>query len=150
MSIADPILCSKPKTYLVPERERTDPPPTSVVGLVKHLFTFSDRELIKKCGLDAYFFLRYLKTLLIIFVPIVCVVLPILIPINYIGGKGQKIDVNEDKNNGAQKGSDVVGLDTLAWGNIKPENSSRYGAHLLMAILEIGRASCRERVCQYV
>lgn len=106
-----------------------------MVGLLKHLFNFSDREIIKKCGLDAYFFLRYLKTLLVIFVPIVCIVLPILIPINYVGGKGQQIDVNEDAN--GRNSSDVHGLDTLAWGNVKATHTSRYSAHLLMAILVI-------------
>lgn len=127
---------SKPKTYLVPERERTDPPPTSPIGLIRHLFKFSDREIIKKCGLDAYFFLRYLKTLLIIFVPIVCIVLPILIPLNYVGGVGQKIDVKEDNKNNTD-GASVRGLDTLAWGNVSPAKTSRYAAHLLMAILVI-------------
>ncbi|KAL2208980.1 DUF221-domain-containing protein [Sarocladium strictum] len=126
----------KPKTYLVPERERTDPPPTSPIGLVRHLFKFSDREIIKKCGLDAYFFLRYLKTLLIIFVPIVCIVLPILIPLNYVGGIGQKIDVKDDNKNSTD-GASVRGLDTLAWGNVSPGKTSRYAAHLLMAILVI-------------
>ncbi len=44
---------------------------------------FKDREIIKKCGLDAYFFLRYLQTLLVIFIPIAVVVIPVLVPINY-------------------------------------------------------------------
>lgn len=126
----------KPKTYLVPERERTDPPPTSPIGLIRHLFKFSDREIIKKCGLDAYFFLRYLKTLLVIFVPIVCIVLPILIPLNYVGGIGQKIDVKDENKNNTD-GASVRVLDTLAWGNVSPAKTSRYGAHLLMAILVI-------------
>ncbi|KAH7328270.1 hypothetical protein B0I35DRAFT_417041 [Stachybotrys elegans] len=125
----------KPKTYLVPERERTEPPPVNVFSLLKVVLNYSDREIIKKCGLDAYFFLRYLKTLLIIFIPIGAVVMPILIPINYIDGLGQNIDTNldnDDSNRGAPRG-----LDTLAWGNVRPENSSRYGAHLLMAILVV-------------
>lgn len=65
--------------------------------------------------------------------PIICIVLPILIPINYIGGIGQKIDVNQKKG----QGSAVQGLDTLAWGNVRATHTSRYGAHLLMAILVI-------------
>ncbi|KAK8079578.1 hypothetical protein PG997_007396 [Apiospora hydei] len=51
----------KPKTYLVPERERTEPPPDSPWGLISGLMRFKDREIMKKCGLDAYFFLRYLR-----------------------------------------------------------------------------------------
>ena len=61
---------SKPKTYLVPERERTEAPPASLWGLLPALMKFRDREIINKCGLDAYFYLRYMKTLLVIFLPI--------------------------------------------------------------------------------
>jgi len=126
----------KPKTYLVPERERTESPPSSLFGMVKTLFKFPDREVIQKCGLDAYFFLRYLKTLLVIFIPICAIVVPTLIPINYVDGKGQNINIGEndsDRNNTNL----VVGLDTLAWGNVKNTNTSRRTAHLMMAILVV-------------
>ncbi|KAL5629908.1 hypothetical protein BROUX41_001514 [Berkeleyomyces rouxiae] len=125
----------KPKTYLVPERERTEPPPRTPWGMIIALMSFKDREIINKCGLDAYFFLRYLKTLLVIFVPIAMVVVPILIPLNYVNGRGH--DVNNRANSSSRltsNGTSVTGLDTLAWGNIKPENTSRYGVHLFLAI----------------
>lgn len=97
---------------------------------------FSDREVIDKCGLDAYFFLRYLRTLLIIFIPICAIVMPILIPLNYVGGRGR--DLNVAKNDTSRRNeSTITGLDTLAWGNVAPENTGRYGAHLLMAILVV-------------
>ncbi|KAI8723516.1 hypothetical protein NCS52_00207400 [Fusarium sp. LHS14.1] len=125
----------KPKTYLVPERERTEPPPRTVVGMLKTLWHYSDREVIEKCGLDAYFFLRYLKTLLIIFIPICGIVMPILIPINYVGGRGKNIDIKDD--DASRNETIPTGLDTLAWGNVSSKNTSRYGAHLLMAILVV-------------
>ena len=125
------LLCSKPKTYLVPERERTEAPPSSPLGMLRALMKFSDREIIDKCGLDAYFFLRYLKTLLVIFVPIAVIVIPILIPLNYVDGRGQEVVAEGDES------ESVTGLDTLAWGNIKPENSSRYTAHLILALCVI-------------
>ncbi|KAK5998599.1 putative RSN1-like protein [Cladobotryum mycophilum] len=124
----------KPKTYLVPERERTDSPPRNFLFMLKSLLSYSDREVIKKCGLDAYFFLRYLKTLLIIFIPICAIVMPILIPLNYVGGKGHDIDV---KGNSTTSGVIPKGLDTLAWGNVSEKHTSRYSAHLLMALLVI-------------
>ncbi|RGP76997.1 hypothetical protein FLONG3_4935 [Fusarium longipes] len=124
----------KPKTYLVPERERTEPPPNKPLAMLKTLWHYGDREVIEKCGLDAYFFLRYLKTLLIIFLPIGAVVMPILIPLNYVGGLGQKVDVKDDDD---ETDGVPTGLDTLSWGNVAPKNSSRYGAHLLMAILVV-------------
>lgn len=92
-----------------------------------------DREIIKKCGLDAYFFMRYLKTLLVIFVPLACVILPILIPVNYVGGIGQNLWTNTTDN----AADDVVGLGTLAWGNVRPENHDRRWAHLILALFVI-------------
>lgn len=132
---------SKPRTYLVPERERTDPPPVSPWGMVLTLLRFKDREIIKKCGLDAYFFLRYLQTLVIIFLPMAFIVIPILVPINYVGGIGQSV-VDRNPNSTAEETVNtivvnVTGLDTLAWGNVRPTNTHRYWAHLIMALLVI-------------
>lgn len=126
----------KPKTYLVPERERTDAPPRNPVGLFKRLWTFSDREVINKCGLDAYFFLRYLRTLLIIFVPIALVLIPILLPLNFVSGRGRDLVENDDDSNNSNNDT-PTGLDTLTWGNVTPENHNRHWAHLILAILVI-------------
>ncbi|KAL2175646.1 uncharacterized protein P884DRAFT_271310 [Thermothelomyces heterothallicus CBS 202.75] len=124
----------KPKTYLVPERERTEPPPSNHLALAYKLMSFEDREIIKKCGLDAYFFLRYLQTLLIIFIPIAVIVIPILVPLNYVGGLGREV-VNGTAN--ASNKSDPTGLDTLAWGNVAPNKQQRRWAHLVLALLVI-------------
>ncbi|TPX10462.1 uncharacterized protein E0L32_008512 [Thyridium curvatum] len=121
----------KPKSYLVPERERTEPPPASPWSLLHNLLRFRDREIIKKCGLDAFFFLRYLQTLLFIFVPIAFVVIPILVPINFVGGKGNSVDTKLTNNKDPNA---VTGLDTLAWGNVKPDKLSRRWAHLILAL----------------
>ncbi|PMD46485.1 DUF221-domain-containing protein [Hyaloscypha variabilis F] len=126
----------KPKTYLVPERERTDPPPRSPWGWLIAIFKFRDREVINKCGLDAYFFLRYLQTLLVIFVPLALVILPILIPINYIGGRGSSYAL-EFGNATDSNHANVTGLDTVAWGNVRPTKTHRYWAHLVLAIFVI-------------
>ncbi|KAL2267660.1 hypothetical protein VTJ83DRAFT_4937 [Remersonia thermophila] len=125
----------KPKTYLVPERERTPPPPSNAIGLLYRLLRFDDRDLIKKCGLDAYFYLRYLQTLLVIFVPIASVTVPVLIPLNYVGGLGQEL-LNDTAGAGAKGRSANApkGLDTLAWGNIPPEEQHRRWAHLGVAL----------------
>ncbi|KAL6829912.1 hypothetical protein V8C40DRAFT_238787 [Trichoderma camerunense] len=133
----------KPKTYLVPERERTDSPPNNFFTMIRALIMYNDRQVINKCGLDAYFFLRYLKTLLIIFIPICAIVMPILIPINYVGGRGHDIDfrTNSTDSDSSTNSTDPAfvptGLDTLAWGNVKATETSRYAAHLLMAILVV-------------
>lgn len=93
-----------------------------------------DRAIINKCGLDAYFFMRYLKTLLVIFVPLACIVLPILIPINYVGGIGSDLWTNSTNNDTS---ASVVGLSVLAWGNVKSEHSDRRWAHLFLALFVI-------------
>ncbi|KAK6580676.1 hypothetical protein PZA11_006912 [Diplocarpon coronariae] len=129
----------KPKTYLVPDRERTEAPPSSVFGWLVAIFRFTDREVINKCGLDAYFFLRYLQTLLVIFIPMAAVVLPILIPLNYHGGRGSHY-TNDTIAAGEKVDSTTVnvkGLDVLAWGNVRPTHTSRYWAHLILAIVVI-------------
>ncbi|KAH6671854.1 hypothetical protein B0J14DRAFT_655713 [Halenospora varia] len=124
----------KPKTYLVPERERTDPPPRTPWGWLFSIFKFRDREIINKCGLDAYFFLRYLQTLLIIFIPLAAVILPILLPVNSIGGRGNAYALEFGNRTGY---ANVTGLDQLAWGNVRPTKTNRYWAHLILALVVI-------------
>ena len=81
------------------------------------------KEVIEKRGLDAYLFLRYLVVLLKIFVPLAVVILPVLVPLNFIAGRG------------AQSG--VSGLDQLFWINVSPAHTNRYWAHLVMAIVVV-------------
>lgn len=127
----------------MPERERTEPPPSSPWGLFIALFQFRDREIINKCGLDSYFFLRYLQTLLIIFIPMAAIIIPILVPLNYVDGRSHQFNTNAT-NNGTDDNpatdilnNTISGLDTLAWGNVKSENYRRYWAHLVLAILVV-------------
>ncbi|KAH8601662.1 hypothetical protein B0O99DRAFT_588850 [Bisporella sp. PMI_857] len=126
----------KPKSYLVPERQRTEPPPRTPWGWLFAIFRFRDREIIKKCGLDAYFFLRYLQTLLVIFIPMAVIILPILLPMNYHGGRGgaYALEFMDASNKTA---NNVTGLDQLAWGNVRPTKTNRYWAHLVLAIFVI-------------
>ncbi|KAF7624480.1 hypothetical protein AFLA_008185 [Aspergillus flavus NRRL3357] len=103
----------QPRTYLVPDRERTEPSPPGLFRWIVPVFRTSSTEFIQKCGLDAYFFLRYLRMLLKIFVPLGCIILPVLLPLNKAGGKDQHYK------NGTETGGtwNVTGLDQLAWGN---------------------------------
>jgi calcium permeable stress-gated cation channel len=104
---------------------------------IQTIFSYRDKEVMSKCGLDAYFFLRYLQTLLIIFVPLAFVLLPVLLPINYVGGKGQsfiEIDANSSNTNSTWN---VTGLDTVAWGNVTPQNTNRYWGHMVMGIIVV-------------
>ncbi|KAJ5206663.1 hypothetical protein N7491_002722 [Penicillium cf. griseofulvum] len=122
----------QPRTYLVPDRERTTPSPPGLFRWIIPVFRTSSSEFIQKCGLDAYFFLRYLRMLLKIFVPLGLVILPVLLPINQVGGKGNNYEHGTSGNKYT-----VTGLDQLAWGNVTPEHTNRYWAHLVMAVIAI-------------
>jgi len=118
----------EPRTYLVPEKRRT---PISGVGLLdwlKPIFKTSTSDFINKSGLDAYFFLRYLLMLLKIFGILAAAILPILIPLNTVGGQN---DHDPDPN------KQVHGMDRYAWANVAPDNTKRYWGHLLLAIFTV-------------
>lgn len=119
-----------PKTYLVPEKERTPPPSQNIYGWLVSLFKVPDPEIIRKCGLDAYFFLRYLLMMLKIVAPLALVVIPILCPLNFLDGKAEWQ---------REKGITVTvtGLDKLAFGNVAPDKTHRYWAHLLLSITTV-------------
>ncbi|KAL8702043.1 MAG: hypothetical protein Q9224_000213 [Gallowayella concinna] len=126
----------RPRTYLVPERERTKPPPEGLWQWLIPVFKTSNSDFISKCGLDAYFFLRYLRTLLKIFVPLAFLILPILIPINTVHGRGPHFAVGIYGNNNTVY-TNVTGLDLLAWGNVRPDKNNRYWVHLVLALIVI-------------
>ncbi|KAK3071868.1 hypothetical protein LTR53_007859 [Teratosphaeriaceae sp. CCFEE 6253] len=109
----------RPRSYLVPERERVPAPPRGVVAWLGPLFTTPNLAFIQKCGLDAYFFLRYLRMLLKFFLPVALIVLPIMLPLNRYSGPVKN----------------VRGLDLLGISNVSPAHvGHRLWAHLIMAI----------------
>lgn len=124
-----------PRTFLVPEKERTAAPPKGLWPWVPSVFKTSNSEFIQKCGLDAYFFLRYLRTLLKIFIPCMVVILPILLPLNIVGGRGPKFATGQFGN--STTWTNANGLDQLGWGNVSPLKNDRYWAHLVLALAVI-------------
>ena len=63
------------------------------------------------------------------------VILPILLPINFHGGKGASFATGIYSH--STTWSNVTGLDTLAWGNVRPTKTDRYWAHLVLAFAVI-------------
>ena len=121
----------QPRAFLVPLKNRVKPPPNNPLRWLWTVFkTPEDPDVLQKAGMDAYFFLRYLTMCLKIFLPAAVIILPILLPLNASDGKYT--------NTIAGKGYNVTGLDTLAWSNVSPEHTSRYWAHLILAISLIG------------
>jgi hypothetical protein len=70
--------------------------------------------------------------LLKIFLPLGFLILPILIPLNKVGGKDNHLEGNINSTRW-----NVTGLDQLAWGNVAPTNTDRYWAHLVLAVFSI-------------
>lgn len=117
----------QPRTYLVPPRERTEPAAPGWFKWIKSVLSTSNSEFVQKCGLDAYFFLRYLRTLLKIFVPAAFLLLPILISLNAVNGRGPEWALTHPEQ------ANVTGLNQLAWGNVRPDSYNRFWGHWLMA-----------------
>ena len=113
------------------KREKTKKPPISLWRWVLPVFKTPNTEYIQKCGLDAYFFLQYLRTLIKIFLPLTFVLLPILLPINLIHGRGSHF--TEDRAN-FSAWTNVTGLDQLSWTNVPPTKNNRLWAHLILAV----------------
>ncbi|KAL9099279.1 MAG: hypothetical protein Q9163_005196 [Psora crenata] len=124
----------RPKTFLVPRRERATAPPRGLWQWIFTVFKTTDTDFIQKCGLDAYFFLRYLQALLKIFIPIMIIILPILLPMNAVGGRGPHFAEGPFR---TTTFTNVTGLDVLAWGNVSPLQNNRYWAHLILALVVI-------------
>lgn len=110
----------RPKSYLVAERERVPIPPSGIYQWILPMFTTSNNTIIQRCGLDAYFFLRFLRMQLKIFIPLAAVIIPILLPINQLSGNGS-----------------VKGVDQLGWQNVSSAHTHRFWAHLILSLIAI-------------
>jgi hypothetical protein len=57
-----------------------------IFGWIRPTLSTPDTVFLQRCGLDAYFFLRFLQTLLKMFIPLAFVVLQILLTLNLACG----------------------------------------------------------------
>ena len=124
---------SQPKTYLVQERLRVETIPVNPWTWLRKIYSITDDELKLKCGIDGYLFIRFIRAMIIIFLPLMFIIVTILLPVNYHGGKNNgSFDVG-----GQVQHFNVTGLDTLSWQNVAPTETDRYWAHLVCALLAI-------------
>lgn len=101
----------QPRSFLVPVKQRVKPPANNPFKWLVGVFKIKeDPDVLEKAGMDAYFFLRYLSMCLKIFFPLAILVMPVLLPLNAIDGKGTS-SINDTRYN-------VTGLDMLAWSNV--------------------------------
>ena len=113
----------EPKTYLGDEKRQVEPLPRSFCGWLPALLRMPQEDLIRTCGLDAYFFARYLYVHGFFFLSSFVLLAIILFPIYIVDGKGESYGKR--------------GLDLLTFGNISPRLCSRYIAPLVLAYVFI-------------
>lgn len=88
-------------------------------------------------GLDAYFFLRYLCFLLVLFIILAAINIPVLIPVNFVSGyDNYKTDDLLKYTNGTLPNM-AAGLDRISMSNIAPLFSKRLSIHLTMLVISI-------------
>ena len=87
------------------------------------MFQLLDKIILQHSDLDAFFFLRYIRTLLIIFISLSIVVILCLVSLNLL-----------DDNDAADETHD---LDRYNWANIEIDHTAFYWAHLTIALLVI-------------
>ena len=76
------------------------------------MFQLLDRIILQHSGLDAFFFLRYIRTLLTIFTSISVIVISSLVPLNLL-----------DDNDAAGR---IQGLDRYSWANVELDHTAFY------------------------
>ncbi|GJE85442.1 DUF221-domain-containing protein [Phanerochaete sordida] len=111
----------QPRTYVPPEGKRSPPLTQHLQRLLWPWAIFrADYSRIKDVnGLDAYFYVRFLRMAARMFLPIWVLTWLILLPIN-------AIDTEVEGRSG---------LDKLSFGNIARNKQDRYAAHLILAYL---------------
>jgi len=104
-----------PRTYIdsISEKDRTPASSTAHFAWVKTLWTLGDKFLLEHSSLDAYLYLRFLRTVITICVVGTFITWPILMPINAAGG------------------GDSTELDKVGFGNV--QEPRRYYAHAVVA-----------------
>jgi calcium permeable stress-gated cation channel len=117
----------QPKSFLVSERQRTPPLPPGPWQWVLPTFKISNDDLLQKCGLDAFFLCRYLILMMKILLPPALIILPVLLPINALGGNDNPVNIKPPQNV-------TKGLDILTMSNVQAKYYDRLWAHILFAV----------------
>ncbi|GJJ69766.1 calcium permeable stress-gated cation channel [Entomortierella parvispora] len=78
----------QPRTYLVNKDIRSPELPPGAFSWITASFKVKDTELLDRVGLDAYMFLRFLRMSAFFFAGCSLLSLPILVPLNVVGGVG--------------------------------------------------------------
>lgn len=125
----------QPNCYYVSDKKKV---PLSKDGLFSWLpaTIMCPMEDYKKIGLDAYFIIRFLTFLIVLFLGLALVNIPVLVPVNYNSGYSSysASDVSNFTNGTLPV---VSGLDTISMSNIAPKFSKRLSVHLTMLVVSV-------------
>lgn len=92
-------------------------------GWISKTFRTSEAGILTQCGLDTYSFIRFLRLILQLYLAIAIVIIPVLLPLNFIDGKGSF--------------QGIQGLDRLNIANIGERSSRFYWAHFVLSTTSI-------------
>jgi hypothetical protein len=106
----------QPRTYVPPKAKRVQPLSSSLIAWPVAVFRSNFVDIIKANGLDAYFFVRFLRMMAIVFLPIWVISWAVLMPLTSVGSH---VDPNK-------------GLDNFGFGNIQNTLQVRYAAHIVL------------------
>ncbi|KAG7086001.1 hypothetical protein E1B28_003524 [Marasmius oreades] len=118
----------EPRSYVPKKRERISPlvpasgrriDPIAFLAWPFYLFKADHKAIKHANGLDAYFFVRFLRMMVKIFLPIWIVTWAVLLPVTSVGSRVGNND----------------GLDLFVFGNVEPNKKPRYAAHIVLVWL---------------
>ncbi|KAG8885941.1 hypothetical protein FRB99_004411, partial [Tulasnella sp. 403] len=109
-----------PRSFLPPPEKRAEELPRGPWKWFMALLTSPSKDLIRKNGLDAYLFIRFLRLLMMIFGVFTLLTWPVLLVVDTAG-----IPDNQGRD----------GLSRLSWGNIPTNMQSRYAAHITVVYI---------------
>ncbi|KAG8717436.1 hypothetical protein FRC09_014276 [Ceratobasidium sp. 395] len=105
----------EPRARFLPEGKRQRPLGDGLLSWPVSIFKADHKDIQQQNGMDAYFFVRYLRMMVRVFLPIWLISWAVLLPVDSVGLK------NKD------------GLDQFTFGNIPQDRQVRYAAHLVLA-----------------
>lgn len=108
-----------PRTELPPPGKRAVELPSGPWRWIPAVIFAPSEEIIRKNGLDAYLYVRFLKLMVWIYGAFTLISWPILLPVNSVNMPGGKTD----------------GLARLSWSNITDTEHNRYIAHVVVVYI---------------
>ncbi|KAI1177118.1 DUF221-domain-containing protein [Nemania sp. FL0916] len=105
-----------PRTFLgtIPEKDRTPSAGPSYLGWLQTLRTLPDKFILYHESLDAYLYLRFLRTIIFICVAGCCFTWPVLMPVNATGG-GSSTELDKITISNVTKTNHLYAHAVMAW-----------------------------------